>query len=76
MAVQAPSVWRAGASWRSGAAGVEASTWWGILAPARVPAIVDKLCRTRALERRDVQNRIDALGADIVGGGRHSVPSI
>ena len=51
--------------------GFEASTWWGILAPARTStAIVDKLNAelARALEQRDVQNRIDALGADIVGG--------
>jgi tripartite-type tricarboxylate transporter receptor subunit TctC len=51
--------------------GFEASTWWGILAPVRTPgAIVNKLNAelARALEQRDVQDRIAALGADVVGG--------
>ena len=51
--------------------GFEASTWWGILAPARTPdAIVNKLNAelARALTQADVLERIAALGADPVGG--------
>ncbi len=51
--------------------GFEASTWWGILAPAGTPVAVvtevnGKL--TRALTQREVTGRIAALGADLVGG--------
>lgn len=51
--------------------GFEASTWWGILAPAGTPAVVvsevnGKLAR--ALTQREVTDRIAALGADLVGG--------
>jgi tripartite-type tricarboxylate transporter receptor subunit TctC len=51
--------------------GFEASTWWGILAPAGTPAAVvaevnGKLAA--ALTQRDVMNRIATLGADLVGG--------
>jgi len=51
--------------------GFEASTWWGILAPAGTPAVVvaevnGKL--TVALTQRDITDRIAALGADLVGG--------
>jgi tripartite-type tricarboxylate transporter receptor subunit TctC len=51
--------------------GFEASTWWGILAPAGTPAAVvaevnGKLAA--ALTQRDVVNRIAALGADLAGG--------
>ncbi len=51
--------------------GFEASTWWGILAPARTPQVVVNTLNAelaRALEQHDVQERIAALGADIVGG--------
>ena len=51
--------------------GFEASTWWGILAPAGTSAIViNKLNGelARGLAQRDVQDRIAALGADVVGG--------
>ncbi len=51
--------------------GFEASTWWGILTPARTSAaIVTKLNSelAHALAQRDVQDRIAALGADVVGG--------
>ncbi len=51
--------------------GFEASTWWGILAPARTPkAIVNRLNAelARALAQADTQNRIAAIGADVVGG--------
>lgn len=51
--------------------GFEASTWWGILAPARTsPAIISKVNAelARALTLPDVQERVAALGADIVGG--------
>jgi len=51
--------------------GFEASTWWGILAPAGTPAVVvsevnGKL--TVALTQRDMTDRIVAIGADLVGG--------
>ncbi len=49
----------------------EASTWWGILAPAGTPgAIVTEVNSelARALTQRDVTSRIAALGADLVGG--------
>ena len=51
--------------------GFEASTWWGILAPARTPdALVAKLNAelARALTQPEALNRIAALGADVVGG--------
>ena len=51
--------------------GFEASTWWGILAPARTPdAIVNQLNAelARALTQPEALNRIAALGADVVGG--------
>ena len=51
--------------------GFEASTWWGILAPAGTPAVVvsevnGKLAH--ALTQREVTDRMAALGADLVGG--------
>ena len=51
--------------------GFEASTWWGILAPARIPnALVTKLNGelAHALTQPEALNRIAALGADVVGG--------
>ncbi len=51
--------------------GFEASTWWGILAPAKTPgAIAMKLNAelARALSQPEALNRIAALGADVVGG--------
>jgi tripartite-type tricarboxylate transporter receptor subunit TctC len=51
--------------------GFEASTWWGILAPARTPdAIIAKLNAelARALAQPEALSRIAALGADVVGG--------
>ncbi len=51
--------------------GFEASTWWGILAPARTPVVlVDKLNAelARALTQPDALTRIASLGADVVGG--------
>lgn len=51
--------------------GFEASTWWGILAPAQTPAnIINQLNAelARGLAQREVQDRIAALGADLVGG--------
>jgi tripartite-type tricarboxylate transporter receptor subunit TctC len=55
----------------SAIAGFEASTWWGILAPAGTPAAVvsevnGKLAR--AFTEGDVTERIAALGAEPVGG--------
>ena len=51
--------------------GFEASTWWGILAPAGTPSAVvteinGKLAQ--ALAQRDIAQRVAALGADLVGG--------
>ena len=51
--------------------GFEASTWWGILAPAGTPgAVVTEINRelARALSNREVTDRIAALGADLAGG--------
>lgn len=52
--------------------GFEASTWWGILAPAGTPAAIvsevnGKLAN--AFTQRDVIDRVAALGAEPVGGG-------
>jgi tripartite-type tricarboxylate transporter receptor subunit TctC len=51
--------------------GFEASTWWGILAPAGTPAAIvaevnGKLAA--ALAQRDMIDRVAALGADLAGG--------
>jgi tripartite-type tricarboxylate transporter receptor subunit TctC len=51
--------------------GFEASTWWGILAPAGTPAaVVSEINGTlaRALTQREMTDRFAALGADPVGG--------
>ncbi len=51
--------------------GFEASTWWGILAPAGTPAAIISEVNGRlahALTQREVTERIAALGADLVGG--------
>lgn len=51
--------------------GFEASTWWGILAPARTPdSIINKLNAelARALTQPEVLDRIAALGAEPAGG--------
>jgi len=51
--------------------GFEASTWWGILAPAGTPTTVVTEANARltaALTQRDVIDRVAALGADLVGG--------
>ena len=51
--------------------GFEASTWWGILAPAGTPAAVVTEVNAKlavGLTQRDMTDRIAALGADLVGG--------
>jgi len=51
--------------------GFEASTWWGILAPAGTPpALVSEVNATlaRAFTQRELTERIAALGAEPVGG--------
>ena len=51
--------------------GFEASTWWGILAPAGTPAAIVSEVNGKlavALAQRYVMDRIAALGADLVGG--------
>ena len=51
--------------------GFEASTWWGILAPAGTPAaIITEVNATlaRAFTQREVTDRIAALGAEPAGG--------
>jgi tripartite-type tricarboxylate transporter receptor subunit TctC len=51
--------------------GFEASTWWGILAPAGTPAAIVSEVNSRlarAFAQRDMTERIAALGAEPVGG--------
>lgn len=51
--------------------GFEASTWWGILAPAGTPVAVVSEVNAKlaaALALRDVMDRVAALGAELVGG--------
>jgi len=51
--------------------GFEASTWWGILAPAGTPAAIVAEVNGKlavALTQRDMVDRVAALGADLVGG--------
>ena len=51
--------------------GFEASTWWGILAPAGTPSAVVSEVNGKlavALMQRDIMERIAALGADLAGG--------
>ena len=51
--------------------GFEASTWWGILAPAGTPsAVISEVNRilSRAIVQRDMTDRFTALGADPIGG--------
>ena len=51
--------------------GFEASTWWGILAPAGTPAAIVSEVNTalaRAFTQRELTERIAAMGAEPVGG--------
>jgi tripartite-type tricarboxylate transporter receptor subunit TctC len=51
--------------------GMEASTWFGVFAPAKTPAeIISKLNRAlnALLSQADLQERLDKLGATPVGG--------
>jgi tripartite-type tricarboxylate transporter receptor subunit TctC len=51
--------------------GFEASTWWGILAPAGTPVSVISEVNQKlasALTQRDMTDRFSTLGADPVGG--------
>jgi tripartite-type tricarboxylate transporter receptor subunit TctC len=51
--------------------GFEASTWWGILAPAGTPAAIVSEVNAqlaRSFAQRDMMDRFAALGADPVGG--------
>jgi len=51
--------------------GFEASTWWGILAPAGTPAAIVAEINGKlavALTQRDIMDRVAALGAELVGG--------
>ena len=55
----------------SGYPGFEATTWHGLVAPARTPApIVERLAATTAVVLREpaVKKRLDGLGVEIVGG--------
>jgi tripartite-type tricarboxylate transporter receptor subunit TctC len=55
----------------AGVPGFEATTWHGVFVPAGTPAaIVDKLNSeiNRMLQLADVRDRLQALGAEIVGG--------
>ena len=54
----------------SGVAGFEASSWFGVLAPAGTPKeIVDKLSQAivKALQTTEMKDRLAAQGADAVG---------
>ena len=54
----------------SGVAGFEASSWFGVLAPAGTPKdIVDKLSQaiSKALQSTEMKDRLAAQGADAVG---------
>ena len=54
----------------SGVPGFEASSWFGIVAPARTPrAIIERVAAatSKALADREVQARFSALGARLVG---------
>jgi tripartite-type tricarboxylate transporter receptor subunit TctC len=51
--------------------GFEASTWWGVLAPAGTPPTIVAEVNGKlavALTQRDMMDRVAALGADLVGG--------
>lgn len=55
----------------AGVKGLEASSWYGIFAPARTPrAIVDRIARdvTKAIQSPDVADRMRAQGNEPVGG--------
>lgn len=55
----------------SGMPDFEASVWWGIIAPAATPRnIVNRLNSdaNKALQAREVRERLTGLGAEIVGG--------
>jgi len=54
----------------SGVAGYEVTTWWGLSAPAKTPpAVLERLYREtiRAVNALDVRERLQGLGADIIG---------
>lgn len=54
--------------------GFEASTWWGLLGPAGLPAdITQKLAQaaTKAVSNSDIQKKFVAMGADVL----HSTPA-
>lgn len=54
----------------SGYPNFEATTWHGLVAPAKTPApIIDKLANTTdaVLKEPDVQKRLDSLGVEIAG---------
>jgi tripartite-type tricarboxylate transporter receptor subunit TctC len=51
--------------------GFEASTWWGILAPAGTPAVIVSEVNAKlaqAFAQREVTDRVAALGAEPIGG--------
>lgn len=57
-----------------GIKGAEATTWFGMVAPAKTPrAVIDKLNRevNKALESADVRERLDQLGYEVGGGTPH-----
>lgn len=54
----------------SGYPNFEATTWHGLVAPAKTPApIIDKLAKATdvVLKEPDVQKRLDSLGVEIIG---------
>jgi tripartite-type tricarboxylate transporter receptor subunit TctC len=51
----------------SGLEGFDLTTWWGVMAPARVPpAVIERLAAelARAIEAPDVRDRLRAMGAE------------
>jgi len=62
-------------SWEQGFTGLEASTWFGFMAPKGTPAaIVDKLhdATAKAMEDKEVQKQMMASGAIIVAPDRRT----
>lgn len=54
----------------SGVPGYEVTTWWGLSAPVKTPAaILERLYKEtiRAVNAPDVRERLQGLGADIIG---------
>lgn len=56
----------------SGYPGFEAPAWWGVIAPAKTPqVIIDRMHQevAAALKRKDISEKLDQQGMDIMGLG-------